>query len=220
MTAAMQPAEVPLVGAAWYMSPDSCPRFSMDTTRDLRRRGVRGARTVVVLTPDAIRLMGLEGGEHLLPLARVAGLRAGVLRAERYRQAELRLRLLDPADTLVLLPLAEPADVVASGRGYAGFVRGLAADLAARGRADGVETGTSLGWAITCAVLMGCVTATMVGMFAWTLVTPLPDVERLVAPALTGAIALGMVAGAVGWWWTHWPLRVRRPADLERMLTP
>jgi hypothetical protein len=220
MSAAMQPADAPLVGATWFMPPDSCPRFSVETSPELRGRGVRGERSVIVLTPGEIRLMGSGGGDAFIPLARVDGLRVGVTRGRRERQPVLRLRLLEPAETLLFLPLGEPADVTATDRGYAGFVRSLAKELAARGRADGVETGTGLGWATAVAVAFGSVTAAMIGLFAWTLVTPQTGLDALWAPLVTGAAALGMLAGDVRWWQANWPLRVRPLADLERMLTP
>ncbi|MBR0651505.1 hypothetical protein GXW78_17680 [Roseomonas terrae] len=202
----------------WRVPPGSCPSFALDTTMALRRHGVRGERVVVVLLKDAIGLLGNEGRDSMIPLARVVGLRVGVLHVQRRDEPQLRLFLRDPAETFLLRPLPDASDAVAKGFGYAGFVRGLAARLAACGRQDGIATGSGWGWAILSCAVAGGMAATMITVCLVTMLSPEQGGDRWIAPLVTGGLAIWLSWLAFRWWAAHWPRRIRRMADLERGL--
>lgn len=204
--------------AAWLTPPPSCPRFAVATTPDLRRRGIRGSRVVVVLVNDTIGFMGVEGGDFAMPLARLAGLRAGRVRVQRHDDMKFRLFFRNPEETLVLNPLPDPADALAQRRAYPDLVRAVAGRLAAQGRLDAIETGIGWGWAVVSTALLSLPAIGMVAVFAWVVVSPLPPEEHGIALAFTGLAMAGMIALALYWWRATWPRRIRRLPDLEHVL--
>lgn len=202
----------------WFVPPGDAPCFVVATTPALRRLGVRGASVLVVLLPDAVGLLGNEGGDQMIPLGRVAGLRAVVLRLQRCDAPEVRLFLRDPAATLLLRPGSDAPESVAKGLGYAGFVRRLAAWLVANGRQKGIATGWTWGWATVSCLIAAGMAATTIVLFILALLRPEAGTMGLIVQVLMAALAIWLSGVAFRWWTRHWPRRIRDLSDLERGL--
>lgn len=195
------------------------PSFTAANTRALRRRGLRGDTVVVVLTEEVLGLVGAEGGDAAIPFGQIAGLRAGFIQSRHGSGPELRVFLGDGTGMLHLVPARDRGDAAVASRSYPGLVRALAARLAASGRQDRIETGSGMLWAVFSTVLLCVPALAMSAVFAYTLLHPLPEFERWIARGVTGVAAIGLVALVPLYWRTTWPRRVRRPADLDRVLS-
>lgn len=192
------------------------PSFFATNTRRLARLGLRGDTITVVLAGDVVGLIGAEGGDEPIPLGRIAGLRAGRLHGrESDALPELLLFLHGEAAPLRLRPSHDPADAAAALRSYPDFVRAVVAALGTGAR---IETGSGHLWAALSTALMALPAGGMLVVFATTVASDLPGVERWIAPVFTGIFALGL-SWLCWWWWREtWPRAVRDPSDLERML--
>jgi hypothetical protein len=193
------------------------PSFTAASTRDLVRRGLRGGTVTVVLTGDLVGLVGADGGDLAVPIERIIGLRAGLIHGKPAIRPALRLAIAGEKP-LHLFPVRDAADAAAARRSYPDFVRGLAARLAQSDRLDGIEIGSGAVWAVLSACLLAVPTLGMAVVFATTLFGTLPEAEKWIARAVTGTATVGLLWLWAWWWRGHWPRRVRRLEDLDRML--
>lgn len=194
------------------------PSFTAASTRQLARYSLMGDTVTVVLTGDVVGLVGASGGDRPIPLDKITGLRAGLIQGRPSTRSELRIYVEGEAEPLHLYPVQDRADAAAGLRSYSQFVQGLAARLVSAGKLAGLETGSGKVWAAISTALLVLPAIAMTAVFISTVIVTLPDAERWIARAITGTGAVGLLWLCIWWWRAHWPRRIRRLSDLDRML--